>query len=83
MRALEYKGGVQTYLAKLEEINTRIGMTGEALKDTVVNSITPEMHRNIYLRYRRLPENDADLLEAVREVGLFEEDSAISAVQIR
>ena len=29
MRALEYKGDIQTYLAKLEEINSRAGATGE------------------------------------------------------
>ena len=33
MRDLEYKAVIQTYLAELEEISTRVGMTGEVLRE--------------------------------------------------
>ena len=83
MRDLEYKGDVQTYLATLEEMNDRVGMTGEALKDTIASAISPEMHRNIFLRYGRFPASDADLIEAVREAGVIEEEILLSATQIK
>ena len=83
MRDLEYKGDVQTYLATLEEMNDRVGMTGEALKDTIATAISPEMHRNIFLRYGRFPASDADLIEAVREAGVIEEEILLSATQIK
>jgi uncharacterized protein (DUF924 family) len=83
MRDLEYQGDVHTYLATLEEMNDRVGMTGEALKDTIATAISPEMHRNIFLRYGRFPSRDADLLEAVREAGVIEEEILLSAAQIK
>ena len=78
MRTLEYKGDIQTYLASLEEINSRVGATGEPLREIIMNAITPEMHRAIYQRYRRVPKNDADLIEAVRETGIIEEEILLS-----
>ena len=83
MRDLEYKGNVQAYLATLEEMNDRVGMTGEVLKDTIATAISPEMHRNIFMRYGRFPTSDADLLEAVREAGVIEEEILLSATQIK
>ena len=83
MRDLEYQGDVHTYLATLEEMNDRIGMTGKALKDTIATAISPEMHRNIFLRYGRFPSKDADLIEAVREAGVIEEEILLSAAQIK
>ena len=83
MRALEYKGDIQTYLAQLEEINSRVGVTGEPLREIITKAITPEMHRSIFQRYRRLPKDDTELLDAVREVGIIEEEIALSAAQIR
>ena len=54
-------------------MNDREGMTGEVLKDTIATAISPEMHRNIFMRYGRFPASDADLIEAVREAGVIEE----------
>jgi len=83
MRSLEYKGDIQTYLAQLEEINSRVGVTGEPLREIITKAITPEMHRSIFQKYRRLPKDDTELLEAVREVGIIEEEIALSAAQIK
>lgn len=71
MSALEYKGNIQTYLVMLEETNSRVGATGEPLREIIASEITPEMHRAIYQCYERLPGNDADLLNAVRKVGII------------
>ena len=74
MHSLEYKGNIQTYLAKLEEINSRVGATGEPLREIITAAITPEMHRAIYQRHKCLPNNDAELMEEVREAGIIEEE---------
>ena len=47
IRNLEYKGDIQTYLAELEQINCRIGATGEPLHEIIMAAITPEIHRGI------------------------------------
>ena len=82
MCSLEYKGDIQTYLAKLEEINSRVGATGEPLREIITAAITPEMHRAICQRHKRLLHDDAELIEAVREAGIIEEELTLSSAQI-
>ena len=52
------------------------------LKDIISCAITPDIRRAIYLQYKRFPENDADFLNADLEVGIIEEEIALSAAQI-
>ena len=41
------------------------------------------MHRAIYQRHKHLPNDDAELIEAVREAGIIEEELTLSSAQIR
>ena len=83
MRQLRYKGDIQEYLSKLLEINGRVGAKGEPLREVITAAMTPEMHRAIYQRYRRLPVDDKELIAAVRDVGIIEEEIALSRAQIQ
>ena len=78
---LTYDGDIQTYLARLTEINTRVGATGEPFRDIIAQAVPTEIHRAIYLRYETWPTNDHDLVEAVRKAGLLEEEILRSQAQ--
>lgn len=82
MIGLKYEGDIQTYLATLQEMNSRVGIGGEPLRAIIAKAITPEMHRAIYQKYKGLPDNDTDLIEAVREIGIVEEEIILSAIEL-
>lgn len=80
MRAVQYKGDIQTYLAKLEEINSRAGATGEPFKGGHhLRNCAGDAPGDL----PALPNNDTDLINAVREIGIIEGETLISAAQIR
>lgn len=79
LREPDYKGDIHTYLAQIEEINSRVGATGEPLREAISNAITPEMVRAIYQRHGKIPNNDVDFIDAVREVGIIEERILLAA----
>ena len=74
--ALEYQGDMQTYLAKFNELNSRVGLSGQAMKRILTTAVTPDMYKNIWRKHGCIPDNDADLLNAVREAGIEEEELA-------
>ena len=56
---------------------------GVTLREVITAAMTPEMHRAIYQRYRPLPTDDKELIAAVRDVGIIEEEIALSRAQIQ
>ena len=74
--ALEYNGDMQTYVTCFNELNSRVQLTGQSLKRVLTAAVTPDMYRNIWRKYSKIPDTDADLLFAVREVGIEEEELA-------
>ena len=78
--ALEYTGDMQTYLARFNKINSRVQLTGPSLKRVVTAAIIPDMCRNIWIKYGKIPDIDGDLLHAVREAGIEEEELARALV---
>ena len=74
--ALEYSGNVQTYLARFNELNSRVGLSGQALKRVLMAAVTQDMYRNIWRTYGKIPDVDTDLQQAVREAGIEEEKQA-------
>ena len=78
--ALEYQGDMQTYLAKFNELNSRVGLSGQAMKRILTTAVTPDMYKNIWRKHGSIPDNDADLLNAVREAGIEEEELARALV---
>ena len=74
--ALKYQGDMQIYLAKFNELNSRVGLSGQALKRVITTAVTPDMYKNIWRKHGSIPDNDADLLGGVREAGIKEEELA-------
>ena len=74
--ALEYSGDIQTFLAKFNELNSRVHLSGQALKRALIVAMSNDMHKSIWRKYGKIPDNDADLLQAVREAGIEEEELA-------
>ena len=52
-------------------------------REVVTAAITPEMHRAIYQGYHRLPADDKELIAAIRDVDIIEEEIALSRAQIQ
>lgn len=69
MRSLECKRDIQTSSQSWRST----GVIGEPLREINTGTITPEMHRAIYQRHQCLPKGDAELIEAVREVGIIKD----------
>ena len=74
--ALEYNGDIQTFLAKFNELNSRVHLSGQALKRVLVTAMSHDKHKSIWRKHGKIPDNDADLLQAVREAGIEEEELA-------
>ena len=71
--ALEYNCDMQTYLARFNELNSRVGLLGQALKRVLTAAEIPDIYCNIWRKYGKIPDVDADLLQAVREAVIEEE----------
>ena len=70
LSALEYNGDIQTYLAHFNELNSRVGLSGQALNRVHTASVTPEMYPNICRKYGKIPDADAVLVQAMRDEGI-------------
>ena len=74
--ALKYGGDIQTFQAKFNELNSRVHLSGQALKRALIVAMSNDMHKSIWRKHGKIPDNDADLLQAVREAGIEEEELA-------
>ena len=74
--ALEYGGDIQTFRAKFNELNSRVHLSGQALKRALIVAMSNDMHKSIWRKHGKIPDNDADLLQAVREAGIEEQELA-------
>ena len=67
---------MQTYLARFNELNSRVQLSGQSLKRVLTAAVTPDMYRNIWRKYGKIPDTDGDLLHAVQQAGIEEEEQA-------
>ena len=74
--ALEYSADIQTFLVKFNELNSRVNLSGQALKRVLVTAMSHNMHKSIWRKHGKIPDNDADLLQAVQEASIEEEELA-------
>ena len=74
--SLEYGGEIQMFLAKFNELNSRVHLSGQALKRALTVAMSNDIHKSIWRKHSKIPDNDADLLQAVREAGIEEEELA-------
>jgi hypothetical protein len=69
MRALKYDGSIDTYLSRLEEMNSRVGASGIMLRELVIEAMSPEIRRMVFSRHGRIPDEDDALFEVLRDAG--------------
>ena len=74
LKALQYEGSIQDYLAQFQELNSRVGLSGQGLQELILNQLTPQMGRAIYHRHGTIPSDDKALINAIRECGMIEEE---------
>ena len=74
--ALKYGRDIQMFLAKFNELNSCIHLLGQAMKRALTVAMSNDIHKNIWRKHGKIPDNDADYLQAVREVGIEEEELA-------
>ena len=67
---------MQTYLVRFNELNSRIELKGQSLKRVLTAAETPDIYWNIWRKHRKSPDTDGDLLQAVQEAGIEEEELA-------
>ena len=67
---------MQTYLACFNELNRRVGLSGQARKRVLMPAVMHDMYHNIWRQYRKIPGPDIDQLQIVREAGIEEEELA-------
>ena len=74
--ALEYGGDIQTFLARFNVLNSGVYLSGQVLKRVLVTAMSHDMHKSIRRKHGKIPNNDADLLQAVWKAGIEEEELA-------
>ena len=74
MLALRYQGDIQDYLACIQELNSCVDLSGQALRKIIKTQLTPEMHAAIYNKCGCIPTDEATLIKTVREIGLIQEE---------
>ena len=70
---MKYDGLIRDYLTRFEELNSRVGLTGQGLQDLILQQITPEIGRAIYHKAGTIPDYDAPI-SAIRECRIIEEE---------
>ena len=74
--ALKYGGDMQMFLVKFKELNSRVYLSGQVLKTALTVAMSNDMHKSIWRKHGKIPDNDADRLQAVQEAGIKEEELA-------
>ena len=74
--ALKYNGDMPIYLARFNELNSRVNLSGQSLKRVLMADVIPDMYGNIWRKYGIILDTDADLLHAVQEARTQEEELA-------
>ena len=78
--ALKYGEDIQSFLAKFNKFNSRVHLSGQALKRALTVAMSNDMHKSIWRKHSKIPDNDTDLLQAVREADIEEEELARSRI---
>ena len=68
------------FLAKFNELNSRVQLTGQALKRALTVAMSSDMHKSLWRKHGKIADNDADLLQAIREAGIEEEELARATI---
>ena len=76
--ALKYEGSIQTFFTKLDELNSRVGLNGEAYKKVITDMIPSDMFDIIFNKYGSIPLNEYDLLSVVMKAGIIIEERELA-----
>ena len=72
--ALKYEGSIQTFFVKLNELNSRVGLNGEAYKKVITDMMPSDMFDIIFNKYGTIPSNENDLWSVVMKAGIIIEE---------
>ena len=67
---------METYLTLFNIPNSSVQLAGQSLKRVLTVAVTPGMYPNIWRKHRKIPDTDGDLLHAVWEEGIEEDELA-------
>ena len=76
--ALKYEGSIQTFFAKLDELNSRVGLNGEAYKKVITDMRPSDMFDIIVNKYGTTPSNKNDLRSVVMWAGIIIEECELA-----
>ena len=76
--ALKYEGSIQTFFAKLDELNSRVGLNGEAYNKVLVDMMPNDMFDIIFNKYGTIPTNENDLRSVVMRAGIIIEERELA-----
>ena len=76
--ALKYEGSIQTFFAKLDELNSRVGLNGEAYKKVITDIMPSDMFDIIFKKYGTIPSNEKDLRSVVMKAGIIIEERELA-----
>ena len=75
---LEYEDSIQTFFAKLDELNSRVGLNGEAYKKVITDMMPSDMFDIIFNKYGTIPSNENDLRSVVMRTGIIIEEHELA-----
>ena len=76
--ALKYEGSIQTFCAKLDELNFRVGLNGEAYKKVITDMMPSDMFDIIFNKYGTIPSNENVLRSVVMKAGIIIEERELA-----
>ena len=76
--ALKYEGSIQTFFAKLDELNSRVGLNGEAYKKVITDMLPSDMFHIIFNKYGTIPSNENDLQLVMMKAGIIIEERELA-----
>ena len=77
--ALKYEGSIQTFFAKPDELNSRVGLIGEAYKKVITDMILSDLFNIIFNKYGTTPSNENYLRLVVMRVGIIIEEPELAS----
>jgi hypothetical protein len=75
MRSLRYDGSISNYMSRIEEYNSRVGMSGTTFRNMIITAMTPRVIDMIYSRAGDIPDDDDELVSIVKKAGKAVEES--------
>ena len=78
MLALKYEVSKQTFFAKLNELNSTVGLNGEAYKEVIADIMPRDMLNINFNKHGTIPSNENNLWSVVMRAGIIIEECELA-----